>query len=280
MMKLSFLASTRKQKPLLGSFITFNTPYAAQLLARCGFDWLMVDMEHSPLSAQEVTNMVHATVSWQGSCMPIVRVPSHGVEWIKWALDSGADGIIIPMVNTKQEMDSIIKRAIYPPGGARSSGPFRTAFTDLDPTATMAKFRTNTVKDTVILPMIESVEGVTNAEAIMMTPGVDGVFIGPVDLRSSMGYDGLDGDEEEYIQALQTVLTLGQRLNEPIGILLSPMAPQRQVEMGFDFFLMTGDADLMAQAARAMVGTIKEVVSKVRLGTKEKHEGEICKEET
>jgi 2-keto-3-deoxy-L-rhamnonate aldolase RhmA len=67
--------------------------------------------------------MVHATVSAsQGSCIPVVRVPSRGVEWIKWALDSGADGVIIPMINNKEEMDLIIKRAIYPPGGARSNG--------------------------------------------------------------------------------------------------------------------------------------------------------------
>lgn len=268
MMKRTFLASVREQKCLLGSFLTFNTPYAAQILARCGFDWLMIDMEHSPLSAQEVTNMVHATVSSsQGSCMPIIRVPSHGVEWIKWALDSGADGIIVPMVNNKKEMDLIIKRAIYPPGGARSSGPFRTAFADLDPTATMAKYRTNTVNNSVILPMIESVEGVENAEAIMTTPGVDGVFIGPVDLRSSMGYDGPDGDEEKYIQALKKILELGKRLDKPIGILLSPTAPERQVEMGFDYFLMTGDADLMARAARTMVESMVDFVKRAKAKT-------------
>jgi 2-keto-3-deoxy-L-rhamnonate aldolase RhmA len=195
-MKQTFLTSVRERGPLLGSFLIFNIPYAAQLLARCGFDWLMIDMEHSPLSAQEATNMVHATVSAsQGSCIPIVRVPSHGVEWIKWALDSGADGNIIPMVNNKEEMDLIIKRVIYPPGGARSSGPFRTPFANLDPASTMADYRTQTVKDTAILPMIESVEGVQNAEAIMSTENINGVFIGPVDLRSSMGFHGPDGDE-------------------------------------------------------------------------------------
>jgi 2-keto-3-deoxy-L-rhamnonate aldolase RhmA len=241
----------RERAPILGPFLAFNNPHAAQILARCGFDWLMIDMEHSPLSAQEASNMVYATVSSsQGSCTPIVRVPSHGVEWIKWALDSGADGIIIPMVNYKEEMDLIIKRAIYPPGGARSNGPFRTPFANLDSASTMANYRTQTVKDTAILPMIESIEGVQNAEAIMSTENVNGVFIVPVDLRSSMGFDGPDGDEEQYMQALQKILTLGKRLKKPVGILMSTIAPRQPIDMGFDYFLITGDADLMTQAAR------------------------------
>ena len=260
-MKRTFLDATRRREPLLGSFLGFNTPYAAQVLGRCGFDWLMIDMEHSPLSAQEATNMVHATVaSSQGSCMPIIRVPSHGVEWIKWALDSGADGIIIPMVNNKTEIDLIIKRALYPPAGARSSGPFRTPFADLNPSATMGDYKSATVKDTVILPMIESVEAVKNAEAIMTAPGVDGILIGPVDLRASMGFDGPDGDERQYLEALEKVLALGKRLKKPVGILLSPTEPVRQIKMGFDYFLMTGDADLMAQAAKAAIRTTKDIV--------------------
>ncbi|KAK5712494.1 hypothetical protein LTR15_012074 [Elasticomyces elasticus] len=264
-MKRTFLDSAKEHKPLLGSFLSFNTAYAAQILARCGFDWLMIDMEHAPLSAQEATNMVHSTVAAsQGNCMPIIRVPSHGVEWIKWALDSGADGIIIPMVNNKAEMDLIIKRALYPPAGARSSGPFRTPFADLDPAATMSKYRTETVASTVVLPMIESVEGVENAEAIMTTPGVDGIFVGPVDLRSSMGFAGPDGDEEQYLKALDKLLAIGKRLDKPVGILLSPTAPQRQIEMGFDYFLMTGDADLMSRAAMAMLAATGDLVKSSR----------------
>ncbi|KAK3659120.1 hypothetical protein LTR56_001558 [Elasticomyces elasticus] len=227
-MKRTFLDSAKERKPLLGSFLSFNTAYAAQILARCGFDWLMIDMEHAPLSAQEATNMVHSTVAAsQGSCMPIIRVPSHGVEWIKWALDSGADGIIIPMVNNKAEMDLIIKRALYPPAGARSSG-------------------------------------VENANAIMSTPGVDGIFVGPVDLRSSMGFAGPDGDEEQYLNALNKLLGIGKRLNKPVGILLSPTAPKKQIEMGFDYFLMTGDADLMSRAAMTMLAATGDLVKSSR----------------
>jgi 2-keto-3-deoxy-L-rhamnonate aldolase RhmA len=241
----------RSKSPLLGGFVSFNTPYAAQVMARCGFDWLLIDMEHSPISALQATEMVHATVTAsQGACVPIIRTPSHGVEWIKWALDSGVSGIIVPMVNNKAEMDEIVKRAKYPPRGQRSSGPFRTPFADLDErTTSFGRYLTERVKDVALLPMIESVEGLENAEAILSTESVNGVFIGPVDLRNSMGLSGSDGTEEEYVRALQKILNITKRLGIPAGILGSQDALSRQVEMGFDYFLLAGDAGLLVLGA-------------------------------
>jgi 2-keto-3-deoxy-L-rhamnonate aldolase RhmA len=247
----SFLNKLRSKSPLLGGFISFNTPYVAQVMARCGFDWLLIDMEHSPISALQATEMVHATVTAsQGACVPIIRTPSHGVEWIKWALDSGVSGIIVPMVNTKADMDQIIKRAKYPPRGQRSSGPFRTPFADLDEkTTSFGRYLTERVKDVAILPMIESVEGLENAEVVLSTESVNGVFIGPVDLRNSMGLSGSDGTEVEYVRALQKILEITKRLGIPAGILGSQDALSRQVEMGFDYFLLAGDAGLLVLGA-------------------------------
>ncbi|KAK5735815.1 hypothetical protein LTR17_007825 [Elasticomyces elasticus] len=263
-MKRTFLDSAKEHKPLLGSFLSFNTAYAAQILARCGFDWLMIDMEHAPLSAQEATNMVHSTVAAsQGNCMPIIRVPSHGVEWIKWALDSGAASLYLWSITRQRWISSSSERCILP-REHEAQVSIWTPFADLDPAATMSKYRTQTVASTVVLPMIESVEGVENAEAIMTTPGVDGIFVGPVDLRSSMGFAGPDGDEEQYLNALEKLLAIGKRLDKPVGILLSPTAPKRQIEMGFDYFLMTGDADLMSRAAMAMLATTGDIVKSSR----------------
>jgi 2-keto-3-deoxy-L-rhamnonate aldolase RhmA len=227
----------------------------------------MIDMEHSPLSAHQANDMVHATITAsQGSCVPIIRVPSHGVEWIKWALDSGVTGIIIPMVNTKEEMDLIIKRACYPPLGQRSSGPFRTPFADLDEkTTSFAKYRSETVKDVAIMPMIESVEGVENAEEIMSADGVNGVFIGPVDLRSSMGFPGADGQEEQYVSAINKILGIGKRLEIPIGILGVEEELTRQIKIGFDFFLLGGDAAFMVLGAQRVLGKAHQSVEAAKL---------------
>jgi 2-keto-3-deoxy-L-rhamnonate aldolase RhmA len=254
----------------MGGFLSLNTSYAAQVMARSGFDWLMIDMEHSPLSAHQANDMVHSTITAsQGSCIPIIRVPSHGVEWIKWALDSGVSGIIIPMVNNKEEMDLIIKRACYPPLGQRSSGPFRTPFADLDErTTSFAKYRNEVAKDVAIMPMIESVEGVENAEEIMSTEGVHGVFIGPVDLRSSMGFSGADGSETQYRIAISKILEIGKRLGIPVGILGVEEELERQTKLGFDFFLLGGDAAFMVLGAQMVLNKARASAEAAKIDLK------------
>lgn len=197
--------------------------------------------------------MVHFTVAGSaGSCFPIVRIPSHGVEWIKWGLDSGASGIIVPMVNNRPELDAILKRALYPPGGQRSFGPFRAPFATIPPIANGADYKRKAAPEVAILPMIESKEAVDNAEDIIGTEGVDGIFVGPVDLRHSLGLEGPDGEEPEYISALQTILEMGRKYGKGIGILGSPKSTGRLVKMGFSFIMLGGgDAGILAEAAAA-----------------------------
>ncbi|KAG4421599.1 hypothetical protein IFR04_005218 [Cadophora malorum] len=265
-MTTSFIGALQKRTPLLGAFISLNTTYAAQIMARSGFDWLLIDMEHSPLSAHMANDLVHATITAsQGSCVPVIRVPSHGVEWIKWALDSGVSAIIVPMVNNKAEVDLIVKRACYPPLGQRSSGPFRTPFADLEEkTTSFANYVSKKSKEVIVMAMIESVEGIENAEAIITTEGVGGIFVGPVDLRSSMGLPGSDGDETIYLDGLKKILSIAKRISIPVGILGSQDNMARQVEMGFDYFLLAGDAALLVQGAELVLGkanaTLKQQV--------------------
>ncbi|OCT53776.1 5-keto-4-deoxy-D-glucarate aldolase [Cladophialophora carrionii] len=258
----SFRVALQSKSCLLGTFVSFNDPYSAQVLARCGFDWLMIDMEHSPLSAQEITSMVHSTVAASaGSCCPIVRIPSHGVEWIKWALDSGASGIIVPMVNNKQEVDAVLKRALYPPAGQRSFGPFRAPFADMAGSLDMAEYKRKTAPTVAIMPMIESVEAVENAEEIVGAQGVDGIFIGPVDLRHSLGFEGPEGDEDAYLAALQRVLDVGKKFGKAIGILGTQESVPRLVQMGFSFIMLAGgDAGILAEAASAKLKASRQSI--------------------
>jgi 2-keto-3-deoxy-L-rhamnonate aldolase RhmA len=262
---LSFSSAVRSKspQPLLGTSLTITNVYAAQILARCGFDWVMIDMEHSPMSASDMTAIVHSTVAAsQGTCIPLVRVPSHGVEWIKWALDSGASGIVIPMVNTRQECEDIVSRALYPPAGARSSGPFRTVFADLNPDTTPEKYKKETTKNLVVFPMIESAIAVENADDIMSVPGVDGVFIGPVDLRASLGLNGVFGTEEVYLKALQKLVSIGKRLGVYVGVLGFGEVLTRYTEMGFDYLLLPTDGELFAMGAKNILESSREFTHK------------------
>jgi 4-hydroxy-2-oxoheptanedioate aldolase len=117
--------------PLLGAIISMADTTVAKITARSGFQWVMIDAEHSPLTMAQVTELVHAvSAASTGRCLPLIRNPSHSTEYIKWALESGAAGIIIPMVQTPEEMRTIIQRARYPPYGTRSFGPYQAPFTD------------------------------------------------------------------------------------------------------------------------------------------------------
>ncbi|KAI9743686.1 MAG: hypothetical protein M1818_003002 [Claussenomyces sp. TS43310] len=256
----SFLSTRPGGIPAVGCTLGFGTPFSAQLMSRVGYDYVLVDMEHNPLSASQAGIMTHVVIAASaGKCQPIIRVPSHGVEWIKWALDTGVPGILVPMVASGAEMESIIQSAVYPPRGQRSFGPTLAAFADLDPAATAAKYRTETSKNVAVIPMIESAEGLKNAEAICSVDGVTAVFVGPVDLRFSMGLPGGDGSEDVYLDALQHVRGICRRLGKPVGIFAADAeACRKRTSEGFDFIMLPGEAALLVAGAKANLTECKK----------------------
>jgi 4-hydroxy-2-oxoheptanedioate aldolase len=144
-------------------------------------------------------------------------------------------------------MEAIVQNAVYPPLGQRSFGPTMAAFADLDPGATNMKYFEEMSKKVAVIPMIESVEGLENAEAICSVEGVTAVFIGPVDLRLSMGLAGGDGSEEVFLKALQNVLQIGKKLGIPIGTFAADgEACQKRTADGFDFIMVSSPFQLCA----------------------------------
>lgn len=213
-------AITHTPTPLLGCSITLPSLSIAKIVARSGFSWTLIDMEHSPQSPEHVMNVVHAVVGASGgSCFPLIRVPSHGLEWIKWATDSGAQGVIVPMVDTAEQMKQIVDAALYPPKGNRSWGPNNAVFGQLDSgfgtTEYLGMAREGGV---AVIPMIESKKGVENVEEILAVEGVSAVFIGPQDLRMSLGLKaGRSGEEREFEEALDKVVKAAERNGLPVG---------------------------------------------------------------
>ena len=215
-----------------------------------------------------VTQMVHAYVQTsKGTKFPIIRIPSHGVEWVKWALDSGAAGIIVPMVSNAAEMESIIDRAIYPPGGRRSFGPFYAPFAHPDgpgaPGTGTAKYVQRAQKGEIaILPMIESREGLENVEAILGLEHVTGCLIGPADLRFSLNMPpALDGAEPEFNAAMKKIIDTAHRLGKIVGTvgLGEPVARKRAGE-GIDFLVAAMDQNsIIAGLSQDLVAAQKGI---------------------
>jgi 2-keto-3-deoxy-L-rhamnonate aldolase RhmA len=255
-----FASNARRNGPLFGTFLMFNSIFSAQLVASSGYDCILLDMEHSPISALEATHIVHAVgAASNGSCAALVRVPSHGVEWIKWALDSGASGIVIPMVNSKEEIELIVSRACYPPLGQRSFGPLHAPFANRNSDrTTVAEYFSRASADIAIIAMIESKMGVKNAEQIIGAEGVSAVFVGPMDLRLSLGLMGADGDEPEFHQALVNIVQIAEKHSKPAGIMaLTQTSLIRHVNLGFKFILYQSDSSLLAQSAQASLENAK-----------------------
>jgi 2-keto-3-deoxy-L-rhamnonate aldolase RhmA len=143
------------------------------------------------------------------------------------------------MVKNRQEMEAIVQSAVYPPVGQRSFGPTMATFADLDVGATSAKYYKETSKEVAVIPMIESIEGLQNTQTICSVDGVTAVFIGPVDLRLSMGLPGGDGDESTFLEALQKVLKICKKLGKPVGTFASDGdGCRKRTAEGFDFLMV------------------------------------------
>ncbi|KAJ2158737.1 hypothetical protein GGF46_003551 [Coemansia sp. RSA 552] len=175
----------QRRVPVFGIWLTIPSPVTARLLAAQGFDWACIDMEHTPTNPALMAEMV-AAVAGSGTCVPIVRVPSHSPEWFKWALDAGAHGIIIPMVSTPDELRTVAGLCRYPPAGRRSiGGVFAPGAFGLRGARAMSDYVDYVSNDIMVIPEIESVEGAANLPNMLKMGGVDAVFVDPYALNAS-----------------------------------------------------------------------------------------------
>lgn len=191
----------------MGTWLSLSSPFVARYVARCGFPWLTVDVEHSPVN-WETAAIMFAQIADAG-CVPIARVPSNSHENIKRALDNGAAGIVVPMVNTREEAERAVAATRYHPAGNRSvGGSLHCLNYDASPGAYYARAN----DEILVVLQTEHVQAVENADAICSVPGVDAIFIGPNDLLQSMSRTpAMETDDPEFVSALKTLRETAQR---------------------------------------------------------------------
>lgn len=173
----------KQGKKTAGSWLHMGSPIASEIVGRAGFDWVIIDMEHGP--ADVMTLVSQLQVMSGGNTVPIVRVPWNDFVIIKRVLDAGAFGLIIPYVNTKEEAVAAVQACKYPPEGIRGlAGSTRAAWHNQ-----RAKNYFSTVNDEIlIMTQVETRTAVDNLDEMLEVPGIDGIFIGPMDLATSMGH--------------------------------------------------------------------------------------------
>lgn len=221
----------------------------ARIMARLGFDWLVVDMEHTAHNPVLMADMV-ATIADAETCAPIVRVPGNSVEWFKWALDAGAWGVIVPMVNTREEAQRAVEWAKYPPRGARSiGGVFGPYGFGIDNWPEYARIANDEI---LVIVQIESAQALEHLDEILSVPGIDVAFIGPNDLHASLGLPpSTDGTEPEFMAALERIKTTARANQVAMGIFSRDgEAAAERVRQGFQMISVTSDVSSMISAAR------------------------------
>lgn len=236
----------------LGAWNMIPHPNVAEIMAGEGFDWICVDMEHTAHDFQTLENIARA-VKGSGKDL-LVRLPSCDEVAAKKALDCGADGIIVPCVNTKEEAERAVAIAKYPPEGIRGASLARCT----DYGRNFHGYFKGANDSVLVVIMLEHIDAVKNVDEILSVPGIDATFIGPYDLSSSMGLAG-QLDHPEVLAAQKTLLDACIKHGVPPGFHIVPNDPpqvKERIEMGFRFIALGLDTGFIIEGCRAMLAGI------------------------
>lgn len=245
-----FKTKLEEQQLLLAPMVTIDSSVTVEILAACGYDWLFIDAEHSPMTYMDIQRVVRAA----GAKMPcLVRLEETAELPIKKALDAGAVGIIAPMVNSAWDARNVVQWAKYPPIGQRGVGLGRAHGYGLN----FQDYVTRANEDTVVVVQAEHIASVNNIDSIVQVSGVDAVFVGPYDLSASLGVMG-QVDHPEVVKAIDHVTGVCREANMPIGLFgLDAAAVQPYVDRGYSLVVAGVDTLLLGQAAQAMLQEIR-----------------------
>jgi 4-hydroxy-2-oxoheptanedioate aldolase len=244
----------RNGEPTFGTWLTMGDLYGTRVLARMGYDWLTLDLEHSAIDWAHAASLFGAIAD--AGCVPLARVPEGSHHYIKRVLDAGAWGVVVPMVNTVEQARLAIAATKYPPTGNRSIGG---GMSNLNFDATSQQYFDHANDEILVILQTESPAGVENAEAIYALPGVDAIFIGPNDLRYQMrSPDGTFPTDEQHEALVQRVIEVGKQVGTPTGIhTMSAEEAQSRANEGMQFLAIGSDMRFLTQAAQATVQQVK-----------------------
>ena len=246
MNKTKLKGKLRAKEVCLGSWITLAHPAIAEIMAKAGFDWLAVDLEHSVITIREAEELIR-TIDLCGVA-PLVRLSDNDPIQIKRVMDAGAHGVIVPMVNSSADAEKAVAALRYSPQGKRGVGLARAqgygnAF---EPYKEWLK------QDSVIIAQIEHIEAVDNLEEILSVDGIDGFFVGPYDLSGSLGIPG-DFGHPLMKKALAKIVSLGKSSIKAQGIhVVEPDVEQLRgrIEEGYRFIAYSLDTRMLDVACR------------------------------
>ena len=242
-MKNPLKEKLQRSEVAIGTFIGIGHPEITEFLSVLGFDWLLLDGEHSPLSLETMQAMMQSMRNTD-TCVPIIRVEWNDPVIIKRALDIGAYGVLIPWVNTKEEAEAAVAACKYPPQGIRGCAPRRAGIINDNYVMTANA-------NLLTIVQIETATAVKNIDDILAVEGVDVVYIGPVDLSMSMFGIPAKWEDPAYMEALDTVVNAAKKAGKPAGIYATSRNIEWAIEKGFTLPSIDGAESFLIMGARA-----------------------------
>jgi 4-hydroxy-2-oxoheptanedioate aldolase len=246
-----FKEALRAGRAQIGLWSSLSSSYTVEVVAGAGFDWLLLDMEHSPNDVESLLGQLQAAAPYP--TYPVVRVPWNDMVAIKRVLDVGAQALLVPYVSTREEAVAAVSHTRYPPRGVRGvAGTTRaTRFGRIKDYAVRAH------EELCLLVQVETRAALDNIEAICAVEGVDGVFIGPADLHASLGYPG-EVANPKVKPLIDDAIRRIRRAGKAPGILTPSEADARHwLECGALFVAVGADVGILARGAEALAAKFK-----------------------
>lgn len=234
------------QQITIGSWITLAHPAIAEIMAKAGFDWLAVDLEHSVITIREAEELIRV-IDLCG-VVPLVRLSANDSMQIKRVMDAGAHGVIVPMVNSVVEAEQAVSAVRYPPQGTRGVGLARAQGYG----SSFDKYLEWVNKESVVIVQVEHIDAVNSLERILSVDGVDGFIVGPYDLSGSLGVPG-QFDHPLMKDAMQRIETVGATSGKTPGIHVIEPKPDElksRIEQGYRFVAYSVDIRMLDCACR------------------------------
>ena len=243
-------------KTVLGAFQSYDSEELTEILGYAGFDYVVIDTEHGGLYPGLLEGQMRAAEC--GGLTPIIRVPSFQRQDILKALDRGAAGLLVPMVNCKEDAEQIVNWARYTPEGNRGL-TFSSRAAKYNVRTDKAMHLSSSNREILLIAQIETREAIKNLDQILTVDGIDMIFIGPSDLSQSFGVPG-DTKNEEVVKAIEEIIDTVKPTGKPIGIFCGSIEDSKfWREKGVQMFLV-GSQGLIAKAFVDYVDKFKETV--------------------
>ena len=246
-----------KNNYALNGWVSINNPFSAEIMSRQNYDTLTIDMQHGLIDYSDLIGILQAITG--SGVMPIVRVPWLDPAYIMKSLDAGAEGIICPMINNKQEAEQFVSFMKYPPLGNRSFGPTRQNVVN------GTDYFKNANNNVLCIAMIETDEAMKNLNEIISTDGLDAVYIGPADLTlgTTQGRlpPGMDREEEEMIERIKNILSVSKKLGKRACLhCVKTSYAIQAIKWGFDLVTLNSDTRLLASSAADSINEFRNGV--------------------